>query len=42
MRDKTKSALDAPDAIGVNNFFSNHSRLLFWGDFRQEYQRLAP
>jgi hypothetical protein len=41
MRDKTKSALDAPDAIGVNNFFSNHSRLLFLGNLRQIYQHLA-
>jgi hypothetical protein len=41
MRDKTKSALDASDAIRVNDFFSNHSRPPFLGNLRQDYQHLA-
>jgi hypothetical protein len=28
--DKAKSAFDAADSIRVNDFFSNHGRLLFW------------
>jgi hypothetical protein len=42
MRDKTKPALDAPDAIGINNFFSNHSRLLFFRKFAANLSAFGP
>jgi hypothetical protein len=33
MRDKTKSALDASDSMGIDDPFFNHGRLLSFANF---------